>query len=64
MLTVIHIPSLNLLHCICVCVYVYLLKIFYLFEREREHEWGVEGGREGDSLLSREPDLGLDPRTL
>ena len=42
-------------------------KRFCLFEREKEHKWqeGVaEGEREADSLLSREPDMGLEPRTL
>jgi len=46
-----------------------LLQIFYLFicqgEREREHrqgEWQAEG--EAGSLLSKDPDAGLDPRTL
>ena len=43
------------------------LKRFYLFKRERMREntsgrEEVEG--EADSLLSREPDVGLDPRTL
>ena len=39
----------------CVCVIV----------REREHMGGVaEGEGEADSQLSREPDLGLHPRTL
>ena len=36
-------------------------------EREREHKQGkqqAEGEREAGSLLSREPDMGLDPRTL
>jgi len=39
-------------------------------EREKEHEWGGaegEGERENpeaDFLLSGEPDIGLDPRTL
>ena len=45
---------------------------FYLFEREREGEdptsgggeVGAEGGKAADSLLSREPDSGLNPRTL
>ena len=39
----------------------------YLFERERrEHKWCRRGEGEGevDYLLSREPDAGLDPRTL
>jgi len=31
--------------------------------REREHEWG-QGEGERDSPLSRETDMGLDPRTL
>ena len=34
----------------------------YLRERESEHRWGREG--EAGSSLSREPDIGLDPRTL
>ena len=48
---------------------------FYLFEREREHvnerkstqaqtEGGAEGEGEAASPLGREPDIGLDPRTL
>ena len=40
----------------------------YLFESERahEHRGGAEGEGEGEagSPLSREPDAGLDPRTL
>jgi len=39
----------------------------YLFvrEREREHKQGEwQAGGEADSLLSREPDVGLDPGTL
>ena len=44
----------------------------YLFEGERErgrekaHKWGggAEGEREADFPLSREPNSGLDPRTL
>ena len=50
----------------------YKIKLFYfiLFERERQHEWRsmsggeAEGEKEADSPLSREPDVGLDPRTL
>ena len=40
--------------------------LIYLREREREHKQGggAEGERETDSPLSREPDVGLDPRTL
>ena len=35
-------------------------------EKEREHEQRIGADREGeaDSLLSKEPDKGLDPRTL
>ena len=44
----------------------------FLFERERvwESAWayvggvGVGGDGEADSLLSRDPNAGLDPRTL
>lgn len=35
--------------------------------REREHEWKegeAEGERKADAPWSREPDTGLDPRTL
>jgi len=38
-----------------------------LFDREREHKRGelqAEGEGEADPPPSREPDLGLDPRTL
>ena len=45
----------------------YFFKDFvYLFEKERENEQGggTEGEGEADSSLSREPDTGLDPRTL
>ena len=40
--------------------YYFFLNI-YLFERERVH---TEAEGETDSLLSREPDVGLDPRSL
>ena len=39
----------------------YPIKDFYLFERAQA---GEEGEGEADSLLSREPDMGLNPRTL
>ena len=32
--------------------------------KEHEPEGGAEREGEADSLLSREPDVGLDPRTL
>jgi len=47
--------------------YSFFFLRFYLFERERERlREQVGGGSEGeaDSLQSREPDAGLDPRTL
>ena len=31
-------------------------------ERERERRWGAEG--EANSLQSKKPDAGLDPRTM
>ena len=51
---------------------LYFNKIFfrlfiYLFDRQRwqvGREAGRERGREAGSLLSREPDVGLDPKTL
>ena len=46
----------------------WFFKRFYLFNGEKEHQWGGGGGSEAkgeaDSLLSREPDMGLSPRTL
>jgi len=51
-------------------LFIYFLKRFiYLFgtEREIEHKQGeqqAEGEGEAGSLLSREPYVGLDPRTL
>ena len=39
---------------------------FYLFDREREHkqeEQQAEGEGEADSQLSREPNVGLNPKT-
>lgn len=47
----------------------FFLKRFYLFEREHERaeskggEERREAEGEADSSLSREPDVGLDPRT-
>ena len=48
----------------------FLFKIIFIYLRESEHKRGVggeqqaEGEKETDSLLSREPDVGLNPRTL
>ena len=42
--------------------------IYFILEHEREHEWerGAEGERESyaSSILSVEPDVGLDPTPL
>ena len=50
------------------CSFIFFFKDFYLFAREREYtQAGREGGRsrrEAGSLPSKEPDAGLDPRTL
>ena len=44
--------------------YLFIFKGFiYLFDRERDHKQ-AEREEEAGSLLSREPDAGLDPRTL
>ena len=43
-----------------------VLKILFVHLTEREHkpgEWQEEGEGEADSLLSREPNAGLDPGT-
>lgn len=47
----------------------FLKDLLYLFDREREHaqvRGAAEGEGEGEagSPLSREPNVGLDPRTL
>ena len=48
---------------ISIFILFYFLKDF-LYLRERAGKGrGVEGEGEADSLLSREPDAGLDPRT-
>ena len=49
--------------------FIFLKDFIYLFDRQRS-QVGREAGRERErereagSLLSREPDAGLDPRTL
>ena len=52
----------------CHC-FNFLKDFIYLFDRERERERAQAGGAaetegEAGSLLSREPDAGLDSRTL
>ena len=47
--------------------FVLFLKIIYLFIYQRQWaqaEWQAEAEGEAGSLLSKEPDVGLDPRTL
>ena len=45
-------------------IYLFEIVLIYLRERKIEYKqkWEAEG--EADSPLSREPDVGLDPRTL
>jgi len=47
---------------------IFFFKRFYLLDREREHEQGgraeAEGKGEAESPPTREPDVGLDLRTL
>ena len=51
-------------------ILLFFLKKIYVFILEREHEgvleWGVrrDREREASSMLSMEPDMGLDPMTL
>ena len=46
----------------------FLLKILFVYLREQKRAWagvrGRESEEEADSSLSREPDMGLNPRTL
>ena len=56
---------ISLLRVICLIFYFLIFKRFYLFERKRVSERALaEGEGEAFSRLSREPDAGLDPRTL
>ena len=51
------------LFCVCVCFKDFI----YLFDKRDRSQVGREAGRErgeAGSLPSREPDAGLDPRTL
>ena len=51
----------------CILYILFYLYFMYLFERKkgRERVWGeVQKEKQEDSLLNREPDAGLDPRTL
>ena len=60
------ISDTNLLITCFLCV-IFLKDFIYLFDRQRS-QVGREAGREregeADSLLTREPDVGLDPSTL
>ena len=44
--------------------FVYLFEKECVREREHKHGGGAEGEEEAGSPLSKEPDVGLDPRTL
>lgn len=47
--------------------FIFKISFIYLIEREQEKESAQEEGEsegESDSLMSRKPDLGLDPGTL
>ena len=44
-------------------LFILLKDCIYLREREREHEQG-EGQREKQTSPNRDPNAGLDPRTL
>ena len=49
------------------CISFYFLKILFIYLTDRDHKQAErQAEREGEagSLLSREPDVGLDPRTL
>lgn len=57
-------------HSMYLFLFFFKKKVYYLFiwERERKH-WAVEGGGtegegEADFPLSKESNVGLDPRTL
>ena len=50
-------------------IFLFFLKILFMYLRERERERAQAGGEaegegEAGSLLSREPDVGFNPRTL
>ena len=48
-------------------IFIFLKDFIYLIERGRKHEFrwgGAEREEEADFTLSRDPDAGLDPRTL
>ena len=44
-------------------IHAFFLKILFSLTEHKQGEWQAEGEGEADSLLSREPDTGLDPRT-
>ena len=48
-------------------IHLFIFKILFIYLTERDHkqaERQAEREEEAGSLLSREPDAGLDPRTL
>ena len=56
-----HLPQKNISYDQAENGIIYLLKILFIWERDRVC---TEGEGEADSPLSREPNMGLDPRTL
>ena len=49
---------------IYVFFFFFFFKILFIYLRERLNRGDAEGGGEADSQLSRESDMGLDPRTV
>ena len=46
---------------ICFLSFFFKSLFIYLIKREQEQGGGAEGEGEADSLMSRDPDMGLDP---
>lgn len=42
---------------------LFFFKILFICQRERAQQWERQAEGEAGSLLSKEPDVGLDPRT-
>ena len=45
-------------------LFIFFKDFIYLSDREHKQEQQAEGEEEAGSPLSREPDVGIDPRTL
>jgi len=44
-------------------LFIFFPKILLIYLRKREQKWGRQREREKQTPLSREPNMGLDPRT-